>query len=213
MKKVNVMIVEDQAMPRELFEMYVKSNQAYNLVASIDNAAVADIYCMKNGVDLVLMDVITKDGASGLEASKKIKKSFPHIKIIIVTSMPEYSYISQAKEIGIEGFWYKDLNETTVLDVIDRVVKGETVYPNATPSVQIGLCKSEDFTSRELEVLRYIVKGYTDKEIAQELILSVETIHSKIKDLLQKTGYKSRTRLAVALMGSGLIIDDYQLKD
>lgn len=212
MDKINVMIVEDQAMPRALFEMYIKSNEKYNIVASIDNAKVADIYCMKNGIDLILMDVITKGGASGLDASERIKKMYPRIKIIIVTSMPEYSFIARAKEIGIEGFWYKELNEVTIMDVVERVMAGESVYPKTTPSVQIGLCKSDDFTERELEVLRCLVKGYTDKEIAVELFLSVETIHSRIKDLLQKTGYKSRTRLAVALMGSGLIIDDYQLK-
>ncbi|MCQ2771885.1 MAG: response regulator transcription factor [Bacilli bacterium] len=212
MEKINVMIVEDQAMPRALFEMYIKSNEKYNLVASIDNANVADIYCMKNGVDLILMDVITKGGASGLEASEKIKSMYPDTKIIIVTSMPEHSFIQKAKDIGIEGFWYKELNEMAIMDVVERVVAGERVYPSSTPKVQIGLCTSDDFTERELEVLRCIVKGYTDKEIASELYLSVETIHSKIKDLLSKTGYKSRTRLAVALMGSGLIIDDYQIK-
>ena len=87
--KINVMIVEDQAMPRQLFEAIVKSQQKVNLAVSIDNAAIADICCARHAIDLVLMDVVTKNGASGLVAAEKIKAQNQKVKIIIVTSMPE----------------------------------------------------------------------------------------------------------------------------
>lgn len=67
--KINVMIVEDQAMPRQLFETIVKNEPRLNLVSSIDNAEIADLCCLRQPVDLVLMDVVTKNGASGLAAA------------------------------------------------------------------------------------------------------------------------------------------------
>ena len=104
------MIVEDQNMPRQLFEMLVEASDRYETAVSIDNAAVADIYCMRGGIDLVLMDVVTKNGANGLDAAAKIKKHDPKIKVIIVTSMPEYSYLERAREAGVDSFWYKDIS-------------------------------------------------------------------------------------------------------
>lgn len=96
--KINVMIVEDQAMPRQLFEAIIKTQPEFNLAVSIDNAAIADICCVRHGIDLVLMDVVTKNGASGLAAAEKIKTQSRKVKIIIVTSMPECSYVERAKK-------------------------------------------------------------------------------------------------------------------
>lgn len=204
----NILIVEDQSMPRQLFEMFINSVSDYNLVASIDNSDVSDIYCIKNSIDLVLMDVMTKGSSTGLDAARKIKKNSPNTKIVIVTSMPECSYIDVAKSIGVEGFWYKDLSKDPILDVVKRVLDGEIVYPLSNPIVTIGNAKSNEFTVREIETLRLLINGDTDKEIAEKLCVSVETVHSRIKDILCKTGFKSRTQLAVKLMSSGFVIGD-----
>ena len=85
--KYKVMIVEDQTMPRELFELRVQASERFELALSIDNAALADVYCLRFPVDLILMDVITRDGENGLDAAARIKRAFPQIKIIIVRSI------------------------------------------------------------------------------------------------------------------------------
>ena len=87
----NVIIVEDQTMPRQLFELLIQQSPKYHLLFSLKSAAMAEIYCMKHQVDLILMDVCTDMGASGLEAAERIKQKYPHIKIIIVTSVPDCS--------------------------------------------------------------------------------------------------------------------------
>ena len=99
---INVMVVEDQAMPRQLFESIIASSGRYSLVHSIKNADMADIYCEKSEIDLILMDVCTAMNSSGLEATKRIKSKYPAIKIIIVTSMPEVSFIKRARE-AVQG--------------------------------------------------------------------------------------------------------------
>ena len=146
--KINVMIVEDQAMPRQLFEVIIKAQPKFNLTVSIDNAAIADICCARHAVDLVLMDVVTKNGASGLVAAEKIKAQNKKVKIIIVTSMPECSYVERAKKIGVEGFWYKDFSPEPILTIIERVLSGESVYPDDVPEIQLGLAKSGELTGK-----------------------------------------------------------------
>ena len=129
--KYKVMIVEDQTMPRELFELRIQASEHFEVALSVDNAALADVYCLRFPVDLILMDVVTRGGESGLDAAARIKRAFPQIKIIIVTSMPECSYLSRAREIGVESFWYKEEQRESLLDVMERTMAGESVYPDA----------------------------------------------------------------------------------
>lgn len=206
--KYKVMIVEDQTMPRQLFELRVQSSEHFELAISIDNAAMADIYCLKYPVDLILMDVITRNGESGLDAAARIKHAFPGIKIVIVTSMPECSYLDRARAIGVESFWYKEEQRESLMEIMERTMNGESIYPDATPELRLGLASSYDFTDRELEVLREMTGGDTNQEIAERLHMSVATVKTHILNMLGKTGFRNRTELAVRARESGLVILD-----
>ena len=89
---------------------------------------------------------------------------------------------------------------------MDRTMAGECVYPASTPRLQIGYAFSDSFSARELEVLRELVSGETDAVIAERLHLSLRTVKSHIQSLLNKTGLRNRTELAVRARESGLII-------
>lgn len=204
--KIKVMIVEDQAMPRQLFETIVRTSSRFSLAVSIDNAEIADICCARHGAELVLMDVVTKNGASGLAAAEKIKAANRNVRIIIVTSMPECSYVERAKKIGVEGFWYKDLSKEPILSLMERVVAGERVYPDEKPKITLGLADSGEFTARELEVLREMTGGFTNGEIAEKLGVSANAVRNHIMRMLEKTGFRSRTELAVRARETGLVI-------
>ena len=206
--KYKVMIVEDQTMPRQLFELRVQSSERFEVAISIDNAAMADIYCLRYPVDLILMDVITRNGESGLDAAARIKRAFPKIKIVIVTSMPECSYLSRARAIGVESFWYKEEQRESLMEIMERTMNGESIYPDATPELRLGLASSCDFTERELEVLREMTGGDTNQEIAERLHMSVATVKTHILNMLGKTGFRNRTELAVRARESGLVILD-----
>ena len=173
----NVLIVEDDPMARKLLEIFVSTSEHYHLVPSLDSAAMAELYCMTNHVDLVLMDVCTSMDMSGIEAAAKLKKHYPEIRIIIITSQPEYSYIDQARKIGVESFWYKEPTAEALLKVMDRTMAGESIYPDSAPVIRLGAALSEDFTERELEVLRELVSGKTDAAIAETLCLSVTRVN------------------------------------
>jgi len=206
----NVLIVEDDAMARKLLEIFISTSDSYHLLPSLDSAAMAELYCMTNRVDLILMDVCTAMDANGIEAAEKLKKHYPQIKIIIMTSQPEYSYISQARKIGVESFWYKEPTADALLKVLDRTMAGESIYPDSAPITRLGAALSNDFTERELEVLRELVSGKTDAAIAETLCLSVTRVKQHIQRIREKTQFANRTELAVRARESGLVIGDYK---
>ena len=205
---VNVLIVEDQDIPRELFEIYIKSSEKFHHLLSISSASAALSVCKAGNVDLILMDVMTELYRSGLDAAEEIKKQFPQIKIIIVTSMPEYSWISRAKEIGVDSFWYKDGQKSRILDVMERTMAGERIFPDETPLIRIGNATNHEFTERELDVLKELTTGDTNAEIAGRLFISVATVKSHIQHLMEKTGFKTRTELVSEARGLGIVVKD-----
>ena len=204
----NVMVVEDQAMPRQLFEAFISMSDKFNLVHSIKNADMADIYCEQSRIDLILMDVCTELNSNGLEAAERIKQKHPEIKIIIVTSMPEVSYLERAKTIGVDSFWYKEVSEEPILELMDRTMAGESIYPDSTPAVSFGNIKSTDLSKREIQVLREVIMGFTNAEIAERLNISQHTVRDYIQVIMEKTGYRTRTELAVKARETGIIIPD-----
>lgn len=202
----NVMIVEDDPMARQLLEIYISDSENYNLIASIESAAMAEIYCMSKNIDLILMDVCTAMNANGLDAAEKIKKNYPDIKIIIITSMPEFSFLKKASYIGVDSFWYKGNNAKEIISVMDRTIAGEKIFPDNTPDLRIGNAINVEFTERELQVLKYVVAGETDATIAEKLNISLRTVKGYIQDMRDKTGFKNRTELAVRARECGFVI-------
>ena len=178
MDKRKVMVVDDQKASRHMFELYIASSEKYELAFSVASAAVADIYLLKNHVDLILMDILMNDGSNGLDAAEKIKKQYPGIKIIAVTSMPEYSWMKRARSIGVDS----------------------------PPEVKLGLASSFEFTERELEVLRIITTGASNAMVADKLGISEHTVKTHVRNMLEKTGYGSRTELAIKARVIGLVI-------
>lgn len=205
----NVLIVEDDSMAKSLFEMYIEQSEGYNLIDSIESAAMAELYCSRNTVDLVLMDILTELEASGLEYAGEIKKKHPEIKVIIMTSLPEADFISRAKAVGADSFWYKAPSKAAILDIMDRTMAGESVYPDSNAVVKVGTAMSTDFTKLEVKILRELTTGDTDEEIADRLTVSLWTVRKYVKNLLEKTGFKSRTQLAIAAREKGFVVKGY----
>ena len=205
-----VLIVDDAATIRALFESIIEKSEEYLLAGSLENAKAAPIFCMRNSVDLVIMDVYTKNRENGLEAAKEIKDKFPNIKIIIATSLPEASFLEKARnEAHCESFWYKEMGDMGLLEIMDRTMSGESVYPEATPSVNIGLAKSVEFTPMEMKVLRELCDGKINRVIAEDLFMSENTVKFHINNMLQKAGYSNKYQLAIDAVEQKLIVPGF----
>ena len=201
-----VLIVDDQAIARQLFETTVAASDRYVLAAALDSAVMADAWCAAGCVDLILMDVVTNDGTNGLAAAERIKRSYPQIRIIILTSMPDALFLRRAREIGVDSFWYKETQTQPLLEIMDRTMAGERIWPDRPPEAMLGMAKASDFTDREMDVLRLLAKGLSDKEIAERLHMGFTTVRYHVDNLIAKTSQSSRTALAVSAVLSGIVV-------
>lgn len=205
-----VLIVDDQRTARHMLKSIIDSTSGrYELAYEIENAGLAELYCVSNKIDLILMDVYTSSRENGIHYAAKIKKSFPNIKIIIITSLPEVSFIQQAKEAKCDSFWYKDLSSKSLLDVMDRTIAGENVYPETIPVLKIGLALSTDFTKKEIEVLQALIEGKTYEQVASSLYIAKSTVKYHINNILSKTGHKSTVNLLVEIAEQKFILPNF----
>ena len=203
---IRVLIVEDQKMAQENMEAIIRSSKNYTLAGMISNAADTELFCMRGNVDLILMDVCTVRDESGIDACAVIKKKFPRIKVIIVTSMAEHTFIEKAKKAQADSFWYKDASRGELLTVMDQTMSGETIFPDKTPEVKLGLTTSYELTNAELEVLRALMQSTSDEDAAKMLNCSKANIRWHVGRILDKTGYRTRMELLIAVASKNLII-------
>ena len=201
-----VLIVEDQKMAQENMEAIIKTSENYTLAGIIPNAADAELFCMRGGVDLILMDVCTARDENGIEACGVIKKKFPKIKVIVVTSMAEHTFIEKARAARADSFWYKDASHGELLSVMDKTMAGERIFPDKTPEVKLGLSTSYELTSSELDVLRALMQSTSDEDAANMLGCTKANIRWHVGKILEKTGYRTRMELLIAVAQKNLII-------
>ena len=206
--KIRVLVADDQYVARSFFEIHVEMAKRYELAASLASAEQAVAWCMKHPADLVIMDVMMKQGLDGLTCARIIKNNHPGIRIILTTSAAESSWIEKARKAGIDSFWFKEYSDLPLTEVMDRTMRGESVYPDIPPNPAFGEITKYDLSERELEVLRELTCNLTNEEIAEELHISPYTVKRHIENMLAKTGYRSRVDLAVNARVLGLVISD-----
>ena len=206
--RIRVVVADDQNISRAFFEMYVRADARYRLLAALRTAREAVEYVRDHEADLVILDVMMRDGIDGLTAAGEIQRDHPETRIILTTSASETTWEDRARAAGVEGFWYKEYEVHSLIEIMNRVMAGETVYPSDPPDLSLGNVKRSDLTDRELEVLRELTGGLTNEEIAEKLNVTVFTIKRHIQNMLQKTGYKNRLDLAINAKALGLVVSE-----
>ena len=200
---IKVLIVDDHESLRNLFEMEFIPENGFEVAASIGSANDATAFCAMKRPELVIMDVCTENGESGLDATEKILKSFASIKVIVTSGFDEVTYSPRAKEIGAHAFVYKTKGIAYYREVARRVLDGEYVFPEPK---KIPLPQGEaPFTEREMEVLRLLCAHMPTKEIADTLMISQKTVHRHMENMEQKAGFKSSMYLVVYVLANGWI--------
>lgn len=201
-----VLVIDDQRIAREYMENVVKNGGGYELVGSLSKADLAETVCRRNQVDLILMDVCTHGTKDGIDAAAELHRLFPKLKMIVVTSMVEESYIKRAREAGVDSFWYKEISPEDLITVMDATMQGRQMWPGETPTVKLGVTTSNEFTETEIKVLRLVCEGLEYSEIAERLNYTKDNVKYHIRNILQKTGYANKTQLAIAVTGKRFII-------
>ena len=200
---IKVLIVEDHTSMRESLTTALTVAGDFTVVGEVPNADYALDFCKHLRPDLVLMDVCTENGASGLKAVEAIRNSCEEVKIIVMTAFDEITYIPRAKAAGANGFVYKSRSLTYFLEAAREVMAGGWVFPEPKT---IPMPQGEaPLTDREMEVLRLMCKHMTNKEIAQELFISENTVKYHKMNMLGKTGFSKSVDLAFYMISNGWI--------
>ncbi|NVK83840.1 MAG: response regulator transcription factor [Cytophagia bacterium] len=218
MDSVKIMLVDDHKMIREGIKTYLAEDPKYDIVGEAKNG----IDCLKQlenlEVDLILTDLHMPE-MDGIELAREVKEKHPDIKLIALTMMGESQHIKQMLAEGALGYLLKNCGETEVKLAIQNVMMGGTYYsPEVTNIIMNNIRKVKPksgsnvamempLTDREKEVLKLILKEYTNQEIADELFISVRTVDAHKRNLLDKTGSKNVAGLVIYAIDRQLFDD------
>ena len=200
-----ILIVEDQALARTYLCACVEKCTDCQVAGTLFRADAALQRCDEGPIDLILMDICTESDSDGL-AAEAIKKIYPQIKIVMVTSMLEGRFLDRARRIGADSFWYKDSPSGDLVGVIEGTLSGKHFWPDGVPSVRLGNTLSCDLSDREIETLRLLCEGKTNAEIAVKLNVGESSVRTYINRMLEKTGYTNRNRLMIAAVGKRMVV-------
>lgn len=163
--------------------------------------------------DVILMDIYMPQ-MDGLQAAKEIHSRFPKIAIVMLTSSERDGHLYEAVQVGVSGYLLKSLDANELFDLLSGVVNGETAMTRAMAGKLLKAVANrmadEDkgeqaLTERELFVLRLVASGASNHEIAQKLSISVNTVKSHLKNILEKLQLDNRTQAATYALKHGLV--------
>ncbi|MBR1583966.1 MAG: response regulator transcription factor [Clostridia bacterium] len=205
-----VVVVDDQLIARGYMEYSVRATKGFAVVAVLASAQEALDYCREHPLDLLIMDIMMKHGVDGLSAARLIKQQRPQVKIILATSLAEPRWLAQAREAGIESFWFMEGSEMPLQEIMERTMAGESVYDDKPPAVNLGNVTSDDLSPKQKELLRYLTAGLSDREIGEKMGVSPTTVRTHLDRIMIKTGIHTRTELAVKVGRLGLVVTDQE---
>lgn len=207
--KIKVFIVDDHPMVIEGLRSLINHLNGMEVSGSAENGSNAMFFLREKGADIVLLDINLPD-ISGVELCKKIKKEFPEIKILGISTFSERSYISRMIENGASGYLIKNASASEIAKAIGTVMDGK-LYMNLDmehllkPSSIHGAGSMPELTKREKEILNLIAEGLTNNKIAEKLFISQSTVDTHRKNMLTKLDVNNTAALIRVAVEKGLI--------
>lgn len=202
---IHTILVEDNKYILQHFSNLLNSDERFHLVCGVSDAFEAEKIC-GNAIHLVLMDVQTLHCHSGLAAGKRIKRKWPHIKVVIMTSLVDPEILATAKAGCADSLWYKDHGDSEIMDVILRTLEGEHIFPDESPAVELEDIFSNEIAPVQLEILRCYIRGMTYREIGEKFGITSDGARWHIRELVKKCGFSNKEELIAAAIASKLIV-------
>lgn len=202
-KPVRILIVDDHPPVRMGLAAMLASQPHFQVVGEAGNAAEALAACAKQSPDVVLMDLRIPGG--GVEATLAIRQRWPRTRVLVVTTYDTDEDVYRAMQAGASGYLLKGLTSAELVRAIECVLRGEKVLPPPIASRFRERVVRKDLSGRELEVLRLIVAGRSNKEIAHDLGIGEESVKTHLKSLFHKLGVADRTQAAIEAIRHGIV--------
>jgi NarL family two-component system response regulator LiaR len=208
--RVRVMIVDDHAVVREGLKNYLGALSGFEVVGEASSGAEALETARKTGPQVILMDLVMP-GMDGIEATRRLRESVPDARVIVLTSFADDDKLFPALRAGAVAYLLKDVSPGDLAEAIRAAARGESrLAPDVTQRLVAGLAggaeqRPEDLlTEREMDVLRCLARGMSNKEIGAELFISEKTVKTHVGSILDKLGLADRTQAALYAVKRGI---------
>ncbi|GGA41093.1 DNA-binding response regulator [Kroppenstedtia guangzhouensis] len=214
---INVLLVDDHAVLRDGLSNIISLEEDMEVVGQASSGAEALSMIEELQPDVVLMD-INMPGMSGVEAIRRIRAKDQKVAVLVLTMFDRDEYLYESIRAGATGYLLKDAPSSDVIDAIRSASRGEsTLHPvmarklldNISGGKKTDRGSNEDsLTPRELDVLNLMVKGLSNKEIAEQLFISDKTVKIHVSNILKKLQVKSRSQAIIYAIQHELVLLD-----
>jgi DNA-binding NarL/FixJ family response regulator len=202
--KIRLLVADDHHIVRRGLVALLGSVPDMEIVGEASNGEEAVALYRTKHPDVVLMD-LRMAGMNGVEATRAIRKEFPQARIIVLTTFDGDEDIYRALQAGARGYLLKGMDTEELLAAIRAVHGGKSRIPGPVAERLAERMNNPALTERETEVLRLIVGGNSNKEIASALFISEATVKTHINSLLAKLGVSDRTQASMAALQRGIV--------
>lgn len=210
-----ILLVEDQSIVRNGLKMIIERDVTLQIVAEASNGIEALESLEKFHIDCIVMDIRMPE-MNGIEATKRIRSRYPQMKILILTTFDDEEYAYETLKDGASGFLVKSSEPAKLIAGIHSVLEGGMVIQEGVAAklmpkllqktpLQTQQEHLQQLTDRELDILKLIGEGKTNKEIAAALFLSVGTVKNHITNILGELDLRDRTQLAIYAVRNGIV--------
>lgn len=216
MEKIKIILIDDEKLIRQGLKVILRTYPDIEVVGEGENGEEALKLCCEKEIDLILMD-IRMPVCDGVMGTKLIKEKFQDKKILILTTFKDDEYIHDALTYGACGYLLKDSDYDVIYEGIKAACKGNiVVHPDIAVNI-VNNYKSEDkqdtqevinkysLTEKEINIIREIASGFTNKEIGEKLYLTEGTIKNNISVILSKLTLRDRTQIVIFAFKNGIV--------
>lgn len=213
---ISILIVDDHEVVRNGIRAYLETLAEFHVVGEAASGEEALALVAEHIPEVVLMDLIMP-GMDGVETTRRVKTISPRTQVVVLTSYHEDAHIFPALKAGAISYVLKDMKMDKLVDAICRAVQGEvTLHPRVAARVLQNLRGEDsegpqlftDLTDRELDVLKLIANGMSNQQIANELVISENTVKGHVSNILSKLHLADRTQAAVYAWQKGIVQRD-----
>ncbi|PEX74451.1 DNA-binding response regulator [Bacillus cereus] len=214
--KIKVLLVDDHTVVLKGLAFFLSTQEDLELVGEANNGKEALVKVGETTPDVILMDLYMPE-MDGVEATAYIKKKYPNVKVIVLTSFSDQAHVLPALRAGASGYILKDVEPDQLVEAIRSAYKGNIqLHPDIAnallsqtlpveekeeePSIQVDV-----LTARENEVLQLLAKGMSNKEVASVLVITEKTVKAHVSSILSKLNLSDRTQAALYAVKNGIV--------